>query len=273
MRADEQQAAPAVAEPGVGVEQVRGPVQGDHRLAGAGTAVDDECAARAGPHDGVLVRLDGGQHVPHPCRAAAAEGGDERGLVVEGGVSLQALGGEHLVPVVGDPPVRPAVAAAAGQAHRVGVRRGEERLGGGRAPVEQQPAALAVGQAEPADVHRRAAAVRAAVGRDDAAQAQVQAETAQRAQAAGQAVDLKVPVHRGPSGTAGRPPRDVETVGDLGDRPLQALRDGGEVPLVLGDQRRVGLGGEAVGEVERAGGEGGHGSGSGPGSRQGGRHS
>ena len=62
-------------------------------------------------------------------------------------------GGEHLVPVVADPAAGPAVPAAAGQPHRVGVGRAEERLGRGRAPVDEQPTTGAVGEAEPADVH------------------------------------------------------------------------------------------------------------------------
>jgi hypothetical protein len=35
-----------------------------------------------------------------------------------------------------------------------GRRRGEERLGRRRPPVEQEPAAVAVGEPEPSDVHR-----------------------------------------------------------------------------------------------------------------------
>ena len=158
MRADEQHAAAAVAEPRVGVEQVRRAVQRDDGLAGARAAVDDERAARARADDRVLVGLDGAEHVAHPRRPAAAEAGDERGLVVErGGVPVEPVGGEHLVPVVADPAAGPAVAAAAGQPHRVGVGRAEERLGRGRAPVDQQPAPGAVGEAEAPDVDRLAA--------------------------------------------------------------------------------------------------------------------
>ena len=166
---------------------------------------------------------------------------------------LEPVGGEHLVPVVGDPAAGPAVPAAAGQAHRVGVGRAEERLGRGGAPVDQQPAAGAVGEAEPADVDGLGV-----VGGDDAAQAQVEAEAAQRAQPGGQPVDLQVAVQRLLADAAGRLALGVEPVGQVGDRLLEALRDGGEVLLVVGDQGRVGLGGEAVGEVERAGGQGVH---------------
>ena len=57
---------------------------------------------------------------------------------------------------------------------------------------------------------------------------------------------------------AGRLALGVEAVGQVGDRLLEALRDGREVLLVAGDQRRVGLGGEVVGKVERAGRQGIH---------------
>lgn len=86
-------------------------------------------------------------------------------------------------------------------------------------------------------------------------EAQVQTEAAQRAQASGQPVDLDVPVHRLPADDAGRPALGVEAFGQFGDRLLQALRDGREVLLVAGGQRWVGLGGETVGKVERAGGQ------------------
>ena len=85
VRADEQHAAAAVTEARVGVEQVGRAVQRDDGLAGARAAVDDERAAGSGADDGVLVGLDGAEHVAHPGRAVAAQAGDERGLVVERG--------------------------------------------------------------------------------------------------------------------------------------------------------------------------------------------
>ena len=87
----------------VRVQQVGGAVQGHDGLACPRAAVDDERPTRAGTQDGVLVGLDGREHVGHPAGACAAETRDERGLVVEGGVALEALGDEDLVPVVGDP--------------------------------------------------------------------------------------------------------------------------------------------------------------------------
>jgi hypothetical protein len=82
---------------------------------------------------------------------------------------------------------------------------------------------------------------------DDAREAQVQAEATQGAQASGQPMDLHVPIHRRLASAAGFPACGIETVGDVGDRLLEALSDGREVLLVAGDQRRVGLEGEAVG--------------------------
>src|SRR6185295_10052495 len=99
---DEQYAASTVPEPWVGVEEVGSAVQGDDGLARARTAVDDESAAGPSADDRVLVGLDGAEHVAHPGRPVAAQAGNERGLVVQrGGVTHEAVRGEHLVPVVG----------------------------------------------------------------------------------------------------------------------------------------------------------------------------
>jgi hypothetical protein len=129
------------------------------------------------------------------------------------------------------------------------VGRAEERLGHGGTPVDEQPAPLAVREPEPPDVHGLGAALA-----DDAAKAQVQAEAAQGAQPGGQPVDLHVPVHRPLADAAWRLQLGVQAAGQVGDRLLEALPDGREVPLVAGDQRRVGLGAEVAGKVKRAGG-------------------
>ena len=128
-------------------------MQGDDGLSGAWTAVDDKSAAGSRPDDGVLVGRDGAEHVSHPGRPAGAHAGDEGGLVVERGAAFKPVRGEHLVPVVADPAAGPAIPAAAGQTHRVGVGRSEERLSRGGAPVDQQPATRAVGEAKSSDVH------------------------------------------------------------------------------------------------------------------------
>jgi len=51
---------------------------------------------------------------------------------------------------------------------------------------------------------------------------------------------------------AGLLPYDVETVGQVGDRLLEAVVDGGEVPFIDADQVRVRFRGEVAGEIERA---------------------
>jgi hypothetical protein len=163
-------------------------------------------------------------------------------------VPFESVRGEHLVPVVADPASRPAVPAAAGQTHRVGVGRSEERLGRGRTPVDQQLTTGAVPEAKPSDVHGLGV-VRA----HHVPEAQVQSEPAQGAQARGQPVDLHVPVHRPLADAARRLPLGIEAAGQVGDRLLEALRDGREMLLVGGDQSRVGLGREVVGKVKRAG--------------------
>jgi len=66
-------------------------------------------------------------------------------------------------------------------------------------------------------------------------------------------VDLQVPVHRALADPAGRLALGIEAMGQVGDRLLEAVRDGREMLLVDADQRRVGLGGQVIGKVKRAG--------------------
>ena len=85
MRTDEQHATAAMAEARVGVDEVRGAVQSDDGLARTRAAVDDERTAGSCADDGVLVGLDGAEHVSHPGRPVAAQARDEGRLVVERG--------------------------------------------------------------------------------------------------------------------------------------------------------------------------------------------
>jgi hypothetical protein len=71
-------------------------------------------------------------------------------------------------------------------------------------------------------------------------------------------VDLQVSVQGFLADPAGRPALGIEAVGQVGDLLREAVGDGREMPLVAGDQGRVGLGEKVVGEVESAGGQGGH---------------
>nr|WP_026932133.1 hypothetical protein [Glycomyces tenuis] len=66
-------------------------------------------------------------------------------------------------------------------------------------------------------------------------------------------MDLLVPVQCRLTRAAGRSAGAVEAVGQFGDRLLQVRRDGGEMPLVVGDQLRIGLAGEGIGKIECAG--------------------
>ena len=146
-------------------------------------------------------------------------------------------GGEHLVPVVADPTARPAIPAAARQTHRVGMRRAEERLRGGRPPVDQQPPTRGVGEPEPPDVHGLRV-----VDTHDAPEAQVEAEATQGAKASREAVDLHVPVQGLLASPTGRPACRVEAVGQVGDGLFEARSDGSEMLLVVPDQLRGRLG-------------------------------
>ena len=165
----------------------------------------------------------------------------------------QPVSGEHLVPVVGDPAAAPPIPPTAAEAHRVGVGGPEERLGRWGAPVEQQPTTVAVGEAEPPDVCRLGI-----LRGDDAPEAQVQPEPPEGTQACGQPVDLQVPVQRRLAAVRGCPACLIQAFRKVGDRLLEALGDGGEVPLVARDQGRVRLADEALGKVEGAGGQGTH---------------
>ena len=251
---DEQHSTPAVAEARVGVEEIGSAMEGHDGLPGPRTTVDDERPAGTGADDGVLVGLDGAEHISHAGRAAATQARDEGGLVVERGVALEPVRAEDLVPVIADPTAGPAVPPPARQPHRVGVGRREERLGRGGAPVDQEPTTRAICEAEPSDIRGLGA-----VCADHAAKAEVQAVATQQAQASGQPVNLQVPIQRplplAPRGLA----LGVEALRQVSDLLLQALRDGREVLLVASNQRRVGLGDKMLGKVERSGGHEDHG--------------
>ena len=157
----------------------------------------------------------------------------------------QACLGEDLVPVVGDATPGPPVAAATVQPHRPGMRRREERLGGGGAPVDEQLAAVGVGEPEPADVD----GLGVARGHEPA-EAEVEAVAAQRAQPRGQSMDLDVAVHGLLAGAAGHPALLVEAIRQHGDRGREGLADRGEALLVRRDERGSGLGRETFRQGE-----------------------
>lgn len=140
----------------VRVEEVRGPVQGDRRLAGAGAALDDEDPSVRGADDGVLLGLDGLHDVVHPPGAGGVERGEQHLVGVTALVS--GAGGvaevEHLVVERGDRAAEGADVPAAGEPHRL-VSGGEvEGAGDLGAPVDDERGAVRVvlADAEPADV-------------------------------------------------------------------------------------------------------------------------
>jgi hypothetical protein len=133
------------------------------------------------------------------------------------------------------------------------VRRREERLGCGGTPVDQQPTTSAVGEADPPDVQRLGA-----LCADHAAKAQVETEATQHPQVSGQPVDLQVPIQRRSPRALWSPALGIEAIRQVGDLLRQALRDGCQVLLVAGDQRRIGLGDKTFGKIEHPGGQSDH---------------
>jgi hypothetical protein len=141
----------------VGVEQVRGAVQGHRGLAGAGPALHHQHARRLRPDDRVLLGLDRGDDVAHPAGAPRVDGGEQGGLAGQP-AGLGDRGGvvevQHLVVDGGDLAAAGAQVAPAPDAlRRCGGGR-VERPGRGRPPVHQQRLVLVVlvEQPQPPDV-------------------------------------------------------------------------------------------------------------------------
>ena len=72
VRADDEHTL-ALEREAVGVEEVRGPVEGHGRLAGPRAALDDEDTGKLGADDRVLLSLDGGDDVAHPAGPCSLE--------------------------------------------------------------------------------------------------------------------------------------------------------------------------------------------------------
>ncbi|MGY4646120.1 hypothetical protein ACVW07_003953 [Cellulomonas sp. URHB0016] len=139
------------------VEQIGRAVQRHGGLAGAGTALDDECTSQLGADDRVLLRLDGGDDVSHPTGATGGEAREQGALPGQAGEAVVALAAQqvqvqHLVLDAGHrATLRDDVPS---QDDTVGMRRRGpvERLGRRCAPVGQQRRLVLVRQPEPADV-------------------------------------------------------------------------------------------------------------------------
>jgi hypothetical protein len=151
---DDQDAARVPAT--VLVEQVRGPVQGDRRLAGAGPALHVRHRRGGCPDDEVLLGLDGGDDVPHGVAAGLAQRGHQRTVADhrqftpgKGGFQLRAhqvvLDPEDLAALGADDPTAydPAGIDRRGAVERRG-RRGP--------PVDHQRRVVRVQDADTADV-------------------------------------------------------------------------------------------------------------------------
>ncbi|WP_345403638.1 hypothetical protein [Nonomuraea salmonea] len=124
--AEDEHAAPLEAL-AVGVEQVRGPVQGHDGLAGARSALHHQHPVEVAADDAVLLGLDGGDDVAHASRAPLVEGGEQRGLAVERGAVVvgERVEVEQVVVHADDVAAPGLQVAAAGDAHggAVGVAR------------------------------------------------------------------------------------------------------------------------------------------------------
>ena len=253
--ADEQHAAPLMAQARVRVEEVGGSVQCDNGFAGARPAVDDECAARSAADDRVLIRRDRAQDVAHLGRPVLSQTCDERRLVIErcaafGVCDHLTFHGEDLIPVVGDLLAGPSVASASGQAHRIGMGGTEKRLGDGGAPVDHQLPPRAVRQSQPPDIHRFGT-VRA----HHVPETQVHAEPPQCAQTCSEPVHLHVPIHGRPALASRRLPFSVDAIPQVRYRLFQTPRDLGEMVLIVRDQCGIGFACQVVGQVENTGGQ------------------
>ena len=206
----------------VRVEEVGGAMQGDRRLAGAGAALDDEHAGHRRADDVVLLRLDRADDVAHGAGAAALQRRQQRALAGERRLVGQVVEVEELVLHPDDAaPVGDEVAAP-GQPHRVAAGRPVERLGDGRAPVDDQRLLVDVGHGQATDVE---ALARRAVDPPEAQRLVAQAELLDAGE--GRAHDHvallpglvgaapAVADHLVPSGRCGRPHRIEAGVGPV----------------------------------------------------------
>jgi hypothetical protein len=136
------------------VEQERGPVQADRRLAGPGTALDADRVGQGRPDQVVLLGLDGGDDVAHRPDTGALDlghqhpvGGGQRLGLVQQVEHLVLDRGEGTAPVPEPAPDPHAVAA--GRAGPV------EGMGEPGPPVDDHRVALGVGDVAPPDVEPR----------------------------------------------------------------------------------------------------------------------
>ena len=150
VRPDDEHAAPGVAL-AFRVDQPRGAVEPDRRLAGAGAALDDERTVRRMGDQAVLVGLDRRDDVAHVAFAAPLQ------LFEQEVADARTVERRAVEGLVGDveqlASLRPE-AAAERDALRILRRRRVERPRGGRLPVDDDLVALVVVHPAAADVQR-----------------------------------------------------------------------------------------------------------------------
>jgi hypothetical protein len=148
---DDQDAAGLEAAP-VGVQQVRGPVQGHHRLAGAGTARDHRDALVRGTDGLVLLGLDRGHDVAHGVPAGPGQGRHQRTFADHHELVVGALAVEQVVLDPDHPVALAAQHPTPDHRHRVGRGGAVERLSGAGPPVDHQRLVVGVTDPDPAHV-------------------------------------------------------------------------------------------------------------------------
>ncbi len=132
-------------------EEIRRAMEPDGGLPRARPALDDERRLGVARDEAVLVGLDGGDDVAHPRVARTLELLEQE--VVDRGRGVFERAVERLVADSGERPALEAEAAPERDAVRLGRRRGVERPGSGRLPVDDQHAVVVLHPAA-ADVER-----------------------------------------------------------------------------------------------------------------------
>jgi hypothetical protein len=146
----------------VRVQEVRGPVERDDGLAGAGAALHHQHAGVRRPDDLVLLGLDRGDDVAEGARAPALDRREQRAVPPQSGsvglgeplvvADTEMALAEQLVLDAEQLRALDGEVSTAGKPHGLATGRAVERLGDGGAPVDHDGIARLVGHREAADV-------------------------------------------------------------------------------------------------------------------------